>query len=92
LGQLAVREAQMEQAALWFGIFEGWKQKNPWAVSYPRAAWFLSQVEKIENDQALEQVRQALGEEAFAAAMESYRHLTEDEIISLLREGLSELA
>jgi hypothetical protein len=49
-------------------------------------------MEKIENDQAIEQVRQALGEEAFAAAVESYRHLTEDEIISLLREGLSELA
>jgi hypothetical protein len=69
-----LREDQMEQAALWFGIFEGWKQKNPWAVSYPGAAWFLSQMEKIENDQALEQVRQALGEEAFAGCMESHRH------------------
>jgi predicted ATPase/DNA-binding SARP family transcriptional activator len=92
LGLLAVREDQMEQAAMWFGIFEEWKRKNPWAESYPGAVWFLSQMEKIENDQAIEQVRQALGEEAFAAAVESYRHLTEDEIISLLREGLSELA
>jgi predicted ATPase/DNA-binding SARP family transcriptional activator len=92
LGLLAVREAHMEQAALWFGTFEGWKQKNPWAVSYPGAARFLSQMEKIENDQALEQVRQALGEEALQAAIESRRHLTEDEMISLLRDRLSELA
>jgi predicted ATPase/DNA-binding SARP family transcriptional activator len=92
LGKLAVLEAQMEQAAMWFGIFEGWKQKNPWAVSYPAAAWFLSQMEKIENDQALEQVRQALGEEVYEAMVESHRHLTEDEIICLLRERLSELA
>jgi hypothetical protein len=86
-----MREDQMEQAAMWLGIFEGWKQKHHWAVSYPGAAWFLSQMERIENDQALEQVRQALGVEAFQAALESRRHLTEDEIISLLRERLSEL-
>jgi hypothetical protein len=88
---LAAREDQMEEAANWFGIFEGWKQKHPWADSYPGAAWFLSRMEKIENDQALEQTRQALGEEVYEAMVESHRHLTEDEIISLLRERLSEL-
>jgi predicted ATPase/DNA-binding SARP family transcriptional activator len=92
LGLLAVSEDQMEQAAMWFGMLEEWKQKNPWAVSYPGAARFLSQMEQIENDQAIEEVRRALGEEAYEAMVDSRRHLTEDEMISLLRDRLSELA
>jgi hypothetical protein len=85
LGILAARGGQLQRAATLFGAQDLlWEQGGRY--------WYrLTPRERSENEPALAAARAALGKEAFAAAWEAGRAMTDDQILQLARECIDDV-